>query len=79
MSNLFTNIRLHELPVWLKVFKQDGSTAKEAAADLRLIDDLLTLQKSKSLLSRKKGLKEILDARIGYEVGDTKFKNVNRK
>ena len=45
-------------------------------AELNLIDDLLTLQKSQSLLTRKRGLKTMLEARIGKELGH-KVPNLN--
>lgn len=66
----FTNIPIRDLPIWVKVFKNDGITsAKEMQQELTLIDDLLTLQKSQSLLKRKKRLRDQLEDRIGAELG----------
>lgn len=66
----FRCISVRELPTWVKVFKKDGIDDKlEMLADLNLIDDLLTLQKSQSLLRRKRNLKAQLEARIGKELG----------
>jgi hypothetical protein len=68
----FRNISIRELPTWVKVLQQepDAITDKfELLAELNLIDDLLTLQKSQSLLNRKRNLKAQLEARIGLELG----------
>lgn len=66
----FTNIPIRDLPIWVKVFKNDGITsAKEMQQELTLIDDLLTLRKSQSLLNRKKRLRDQLEDRIGTELG----------
>jgi hypothetical protein len=68
----FRNISIRELPTWVKVLQQepDAITDKfELLAELNLIDDLLTLQKSQSLLNRKRNLKTQLEARIGLELG----------
>ena len=66
----FANIPIRDLPIWVKVFKQDGITsAEEIQKELTLIDDLLTLQKSRSLLRRKRRLKDQLEDRIGAELG----------
>lgn len=76
---MFNQIQIRELPTWMKVFRMNGVTEpEEILADLTLIDDLLVLQKSQSLLSRKKSLKQQLEARIGYELGHG-VKNLNRK
>ena len=75
----FNQISIRELPTWIKVFKMHGVTDKEEMlADLNLIDDLLTLQKSQSLMNRKKNLRAQLEARIGLELGH-KTPNLNRK
>jgi hypothetical protein len=75
----FSQISIRELPTWMKVFRMEGITDKEEILnDLILIDDLLVLQKSQSLLNRKKNLKAQLEARIGIELGH-KPKNLNRK
>lgn len=66
----FNNIPIRDLPIWVKVFKKEGITsAEEMLKELTLIDDLLTLQKSQSLLKRKRNLKDQLEARISSELG----------
>jgi len=67
----FRQISIRELPTWVKVFRSDPEmkTAEDMLAELTLIDDLLVLQKSKSLLTRKRGLREQMEARIGMELG----------
>jgi hypothetical protein len=68
--NGFNQISLRELPTWIKVYRNDGVADKnEILKDLVLIDDLLTLQKSQSLLKRKRNLKSQLEARIAYDIG----------
>lgn len=75
----FRQISIRELPTWVKVFREDGVTDKaEILADLTLIDDLLTLQKSQSLLNRKRNLKSQLEGRIAQELGH-KLVNLNTK
>ena len=68
----FRQISIRELPTWVKVLQQDPDAITdkfELLAELNLIDDLLTLQKSQSLLNRKRNLKAQLEARIGLELG----------
>jgi hypothetical protein len=74
----FQQIALRELPTWVNVLKADGASKEEMLADLELIDDLLVLQKSKSLLNRKKNLKAQLEARIGLSLGH-KPASLNRR
>lgn len=75
----FIIIKTLELPTWIKVFKMEGITDKEEMLkELTLIDDMLVLQKSQSLLSRKKSLKTQLEARISFELGH-KTINCNTK
>lgn len=70
MTPGLANIPIRDLPIWVKVFKQDGLTsAEEVQKELTLIDDLLTLQKSQSLLKRKRRLRDQLEDRIGAELG----------
>lgn len=75
-SNLsdFSCISILELPTWVKVLKasEDINTPLEMLQELTLIDDLLVIMKSQSLLRRKRGLKEQLDLRIAYELGFVK-------
>ena len=65
----FRQIATRELPTWIDVFKADGMKKDEMLSELELIDDLLVLLKSKSLLNRKKNLKTQLEVRIGLELG----------
>lgn len=66
----FKQIQIRELPTWVNVLKENGIFDKvEMLAELNLIDDLLTLQKSQSLLNKKRNLKAQLEARIGLELG----------
>jgi len=77
--NQFNQIALRELPTWINVLREDGITDKEEMLrELNLIDDLLTLQKSQSLMNRKRNLKSQLEARIGMELGH-KPVNLNSK
>jgi len=67
----FNQISIRELPTWVKVLKtsEDIKTNMDMLAELTLIDDLLVLMKSKSLLNRKRNLKQQLEGRIGQELG----------
>lgn len=65
-----TNINNRDLIVFARTMKEEGCTNNEILEDLSLIDDLLTLIKSKSLLNKKHRLKNQLSARIGFAVGD---------
>lgn len=78
----FRQIAIRELPTWVKVYRESGVTdPAEILQDLTLIDDLLTLQKSQSLLNRKRNLKAQLEARIDYDlgfVGEGNIKKTNK-
>jgi len=77
--NAFNEIKIRELPSWIRVLQKDNVETKEdMLTELQLVDDLLTLQASKSLLKRKKGLKQMLEARIDKELG-YKYQNLNIK
>jgi len=65
----FKQIATRELPCWVNVLKAEGLEKEKMLSELELIDDLLVLMKSKSLLNRKKNLKTQLEARIGLELG----------
>jgi len=79
-----------ELGVWLEVLTHDTTPDEDgkfrpAMTDpakimdrLTLINELLILQKSKLLLTRKRGLKDMLDARLSKECGFS-VKNMNVK
>jgi len=69
-------IATREIPMWINVLKQDAESKEAILEDLQLIDDLLILMKSKSLLNRKKNLKVQLEARIGASLGH-KTPNLN--
>jgi hypothetical protein len=76
----FSQIQIRELPTWVKVLQKspDIKSKQDMLDELELIDDLLVLQKSQSLLTRKKNLKTQLEARIGKHLGH-KFPNLNVK
>jgi hypothetical protein len=77
--NQFTCINIRELPAWMLTFRSLGITDPETILkELTLIDDLLTISKSYVLLNRKRGLKVMLEARIGKELGH-KTPNLNTR
>lgn len=69
----FSLISIRELPTWIKVLKREEPKPDliEMLQDLTLIDDLLVLMKSQSLMRKKHGLKEQLERRINYDLGFT--------
>lgn len=55
--------------ILLHVLRESGSdSAEEINQELTLIDDMLSIQKSKSLLNKKKGFKQAIKGRIALEV-----------
>lgn len=77
---MFSQIRPEELPIWVDVLTKDTigedgtvhpamTDAKEIHRELKLIDNLLTVQKSKSLLNKKHGYKKILAGIIAHHIG----------
>lgn len=66
---MFEQITIKELPTLARVIKNQGKSNEEVLNDLTLIDDLLTLQKSKNLLNKKKSLKAQINARVDFELG----------
>ena len=54
----FNCIATRELPTWIKVLKasDDIHSPQDMLQELNLIDDLLTIQKTQSLLRRKRNL-----------------------
>lgn len=60
-------VNAREAMIFIKANKKD-SNAKELLADIHLIDDLLVLQKTKSLLRKKRNLKSQIDIRMNIEV-----------
>ncbi len=67
----FKIISIREIPTWIKVLKADPEvkTNLDILQELTLIDDLLYIEKSFALLRKKKGLRDLLETRIGYELG----------
>lgn len=75
---MFKNIKLEEVLIFAKQgiegFKtDDGDVVKakskeEVLEDIELIDDLLSIMKSKMLLNKKKGLRAVIDGRIALAV-----------
>ena len=70
----FNCISIHELPTWIKVFKAEDPVPKpiEMLQELTLIDDLLTIMKTQSLMRKKRGMKDQLERRIDYDLGFAK-------
>lgn len=65
----FANIPIRDLPIWESVFNKDGITSpEEIQKELTLIDDLLALQKNRSLLKRNRRLDDLLEDRIKEEL-----------
>jgi hypothetical protein len=75
---MFTNIKIEEVLIFAKQGIQgfttdDGDivepkTKEEVLEDIELIDDLLSIMKSKMLLNKKKGLKAVIDGRLALAV-----------
>ena len=67
----FNCIATRELPTWIKVLKasDDIHSPQDMLQELNLIDDLLTIQKTQSLLRRKRNLGAQLERRIDYDLG----------
>ena len=70
----FNCISIHELPTWIKVLKAEEPVPEplEMLQELTLIDDLLTIMKSQSLMRKKRGMKDQLERRIDYDLGFAK-------
>lgn len=69
--NPFVEIKIREIPSWIKVFKDDPDikTNEDILNELTLIDELLQLQATKALLNKKIGLGKLLENRIAKELG----------
>lgn len=75
---MFTNIKIEEVLIFAKQGTQgfttdDGDVVEpkskeEVLEDIELIDDLLTIMKSKMLLNKKRGLKAVIDGRLSLAV-----------
>jgi hypothetical protein len=79
---MFNQIKLRELPTWAKVYRttEPNMSSEEILAELTLIDDLLTIQKSQSLLlKRGHKFKLLLEGRIAKELGHNTIELLNRK
>jgi len=71
---MFKEIKGREIVIMAKAISTDhyndegelikGKSMEETLEDMELIDDLLVIIKSKSLLSKKHGLKRLLSGRI---------------
>lgn len=71
---MFTEIKGKEMVILAKVIKNGyvdddgqvvpGKSLEETLKEMELIDDLLVIMKSKSLLNKKQGLKRLLSGRI---------------
>ncbi len=75
---MFRNIKLEEVLIFAKQGVQGFTTddgeviepksKEEVLQDIELIDDLLSIMKSKMLLNKKKGLKAVIDGRLALAV-----------
>ena len=75
---MFTEIKGKEIAIMANVIKngyvdEDGEVVKsksleETLEEMELIDDLLVIMKSKSLLNKKQGMKRLLSGRIEMSV-----------
>ncbi|NMA74324.1 MAG: hypothetical protein GX963_09235 [Bacteroidales bacterium] len=71
---MFTEIKGKEIAIMANVIKNgyvdedgemvEGKSLEETLETMELIDDLLVIMKSKSLLNKKQGLKRLLSGRI---------------
>lgn len=70
MNELSVITRPMEKEIMIKsiIENSDNPTAESVFNDLKLIDDLLVIMKSKSLLNKKKGLKRLISMRIEMEI-----------
>lgn len=66
MNELSVITRPMEKEIMIKsiIENSNNPTAESVFNDLKLIDDLLVIMKSKSLLNKKRGLKRLLSGRI---------------
>jgi len=77
---MFSNISLSELPLLAREFKkaylsEDGQayaekSTEELLADIELVDHMLGVLKSKSLLNKKRGTNKMLDGLLAMATGD---------
>lgn len=77
---MFTNIKLNEVAIFAKTMSKervldDGTvlpplTKVEMLNRIELIDNMLTVMKSKSLLNKKRGVKKILGGLIEMSIAD---------
>jgi len=75
---MFKNIKLEEVLIFarqgVKGFTTDDGyvvkpkSKEKVLEDIELIDDLLSIMKSKMLLNKKKGLKTVIDGRLALAV-----------
>lgn len=75
---MFTEIKGKEIAIMAKVIKNgyvdengetvEGKSLEETLETMELIDDLLVIMKSKSLLNKKRGLNRILSGRIEMSI-----------
>ena len=75
---MFTEIKGKEIAIMAHVIKNgyvdedgemvEGKSLEETLETMELIDDLLVIMKSKSLLNKKQGLKRLLSGRIEMSV-----------
>lgn len=70
MNELSVITRPKEKEIMIKsiIENSENPTVEGVYEELKLIDDLLVIMKSKSLLNKKNGLKRLISARIEMEI-----------
>lgn len=78
---MFTNIKLSEVSIFAKnmsvdSYDEDGNfyaakSPEEILETIELIDNMLSVMKSRSLMNKKRNVKKMLDGLISMSIGDT--------
>jgi len=66
--NVITRPKEKEIMIKSIIENSENPTVEGVYEELKLIDDLLVIMKSKSLLNKKQGLKRLLSGRIEMSV-----------
>lgn len=77
---MFTNVKIEEAAIFAHIMANGYQTEEgvfvaptpkdEILEEIELIDNMLTVLKSKSLLNKKRGVKKMLDGLLAISVGD---------
>lgn len=77
---MFSNIKLTEAAIFAEIMTNGFSDEKgkfykptpktKIVDEIQLIDNMLTVLKTKSLLNKKRGVKRMLDGLLGIATGD---------